>query len=121
MDHVPYWNQHNFLEISDYIIRLPLSPATSASHARSSHVVGSADLENFEASAPLGRDSWAYALSDRSGLLVSASLPFDLYFGFSPEEPLALSRTITQGLWPLLSSLFQAGSLLLFLRVGFGR
>lgn len=84
-----------FLEIFGYTTSLPLSPTTSSSHARSSRVVGSADHENFfffdhenfEASAPLGRDSWAYALSDRSGLLVSASLPFDLYFVFPPEEP----------------------------------
>lgn len=109
------------MEVSGYTTRLPLSPATSASHARSSCVVGSADHGNFEASAPLGRDFWAYTLSDRSGLLVSASPLFHLYFGFSLEEPLALTRTIMLGLWPLLSSLFQARSLLLFLQVGFGR
>lgn len=91
------------MEVSGYTTRLPLSPAASASHPRSSRVVGSADHEDCEASAPLGRDSWACSLSDRSGRLVSASPAFHLYFGFSLEEPLALTRTITQGLWPLLS------------------
>lgn len=87
MDLLPYRNQHSSLEISGYTTPLPLFPTTLASYTRSSDVAGSADHQDFGASAPSREELLDMCPEWQFCPPVSASPPSHLSFGFSLRGP----------------------------------